>query len=93
MTIPDAQKFIARWRKILIPRASRTEAEALNAMERSCVGICGGMMLFVLLSVVSSKVPRPVGAVAFIVGLLSLWLVLRFRSIRRLFATDSELSK
>ena len=92
MTIAEAQRFVARWRKILMPVACRTEAEALNAMERSCVGMCMGMALIVFVSLIS-HLSRSVAAFACMVGLFSFWLVLQFRAVRRLLASHEDLSK
>ena len=62
-------------------------------MERSCVGICIGMSLLVILSLISNHISRSVGAVAFMFGVFSFWLVLQFRAIRRLLASHSDVSK
>ena len=86
MTKPEAHKFIARWRRILLPWFARTEREALRDMERSCVGMTGGGVLIFTIAATRMHDSSYWQAMA-LLGVfqfgVSLSLVLRFRQARR----------
>jgi hypothetical protein len=92
MTTREAQQFVLRWRRILIPWQATTDAEAVRDMERSCLGIMGGMVLiFSCSATVPSSWKAAVMSVAFAIAALAFWLSLRLRVVRRLFeATGSQ---
>ncbi len=91
MTILEAERFTARWRRILIPWQARTDAEAVRDMEKSCFGVVLGMGLVALMAVYSDKLPDSIGALALIVSLFAAWLNYQLRAIRRLFdAVDAK---
>lgn len=86
MTTTQAQEFVARWRRILIPWRAVTDAQAVRDMERSCVGIIGGMVLVVACSTTLPVTWKlPVAVTAFVIAALAFWLSLRLRAVRRLF--------
>jgi hypothetical protein len=86
MTTKEAQQFVTRWRRILMPWCARTDAEAVRDMERSCLGVFAGMALVVGCNKTFSSSWEIVVAVsAFVVAMIAFWLSLRLRTIRRLF--------
>lgn len=86
MTITQAQEFVARWRRILIPWRAHTDAKAVRDMERSCIGVIGGMALIVgCATTLPSAWKIGVEAFAFVVGMVAFWLSLRLRAVARLF--------
>ena len=90
MTIPEAQVFVRRWRRVLLPWLDLPDAVAARAMERSFLGIAVGPLLPMFVVTVSgssplSRWPLSVTIPAFTIMLLSSWLSLRFRAARRLF--------
>ena len=86
MTIAQAQEFVARWRRILIPWRAHTDAEAVRDMEHSCIGVIGGMVL-VIGGVTTLSFPWKLGVavLACVVAAIAAWLSLRLRVVRRLF--------
>ena len=86
MTIPQAQEFVARWRRILIPWRAHTDAEAVRDMEHSCIGVIGGMALVIGgATTLSSPWKLGVAVLAFVVAAIAAWLSVRLRAVRRLF--------
>jgi hypothetical protein len=86
MTIPEAQQFVARWRRILIPRHACTDAKRARDAERSCIGVIGGMALVIGCSTtLSSSWKIGVAVFAFIIAAIAFWLSLRLRAVCRLF--------
>ncbi|MEI6784486.1 MAG: hypothetical protein WCQ21_26630 [Verrucomicrobiota bacterium] len=86
MTIAQAQEFVARWRRILIPWRAHTDAEAVRDMERSCIGVMGGMTLVIGgATTLSSPWKLGVAVLAFAVAAIAVWLSVRLRAVRRLF--------
>ncbi|NOS71431.1 MAG: hypothetical protein HOP33_16035 [Verrucomicrobia bacterium] len=86
MNITNSQQFVTRCRRILIPWFAHTDAEAVRDMERSCMGIAGGMLLTLCVASASSWSAR-LAIVLFSISLaaLSLFLTFRLRVIRQLF--------
>jgi hypothetical protein len=86
MTIPEAQNFVARWRRILISWHACTDAKWVRDMERSCMGVMGGMALVIGCSPSHpSSWTLGVALVAFVILVIAFWLSLRLRAVRRLF--------
>ena len=87
MTIAQAQKFVARWRRILVPWRAHTDAEAVRDMERSCIGVIGGMALVIGCAATLSSPWWKLGVavLAFVVAAIAFWLSVRLRAVRRLF--------
>jgi hypothetical protein len=86
MTITQAEEFVTRWRRILIPWRAHTDAEAVRDMERSCIGVIGGMALVIgCATTLSSPWKLGVAALALAVAVVATWLSLRLRAVRRLF--------
>ena len=86
MTTTQAQEFVARWRRILIPWRAHTDAEAVRDMERSCAGIAGGLLLTLCMASTSSWAARNyIVWFSAVVAVFSLFLSFRLRAIRRLF--------
>jgi hypothetical protein len=91
MTIPQAQRFVGHWQRILILWPTQdTNADAARTLERSFLGIAIGPLVPFFLAVISGSLPLsrwpltiiiPAGTVM----LLSYWLSLRFRIARHLF--------
>jgi hypothetical protein len=86
MKIAQAQEFVARWRRILIPWRAHTDAEAVRDRGRSCIGVIGGMAL-VIGGAKTLSFPWKLGVVvlAFVVAAIAACLSLRLRAVRRLF--------
>src|SRR5271165_7677068 len=100
MRIPEAQLFVRRWGRILLPWLDLPDAFAARALERSFLGIslcilvsplpailCFGASGFLHLSLWPLTVIIP----AFTIMLVSCWLSLRFRAARRLFEVADAL--
>lgn len=88
MTKAEAHKFVARWKRILIPWFARTESEALRDMERSCIGMMGGGLLiftFTSTHILDSTFAEVIVVFSVFQWGFSLWLVLKFRAARRAF--------
>ncbi|MBP9902833.1 MAG: hypothetical protein V9H26_21615 [Verrucomicrobiota bacterium] len=86
MTTTQAQEFVARWRRILIPCRGHTDAQAVRDMERSCLGVIGGMTLTVACATtIPSAWKVCVAGFALIVMAIAFWLSLRLRAVARLF--------
>jgi hypothetical protein len=86
MSEAEAHKFVAQWKRILLPWLARTEVEALRDMERSCIGMTGGGVLMCIMA--STRMAgSSFWQAAALLGLcqfgVSLLLVLRFRAARR----------
>ena len=80
--LPEAQEFVARWRRILIPWRAHTDAEAVRDMERSCIGVIGGMALVIgCATTLPSSWKIGVAAFAFIIAAIAFWLSLRLRAV------------
>jgi hypothetical protein len=60
MTEVEAHEFIARWNCFLIPRKTRTEAEAIRVMDQYCriVFILGPLLLGIFIVCFFSLQPR-----------------------------------
>jgi hypothetical protein len=85
MTTTQAQEFVARWRRILIPWRAHTDAEAVRDMERSCTGIAAGLLLTLCMASTSSWAARNyIVWSSAVVAVFSLFLAFRLRAIRRL---------
>jgi hypothetical protein len=89
MTLPQAQVFVRRWRRVLLPWLHLPDAVAARAMERSFLGIAVAPLPAIFIVTVSgslplSRWPLSVTIPAFTIMLLSYWLSLRFRAARRL---------
>ncbi len=77
MTKIEAHKFIAHWRRILIPWTARTEAQALKNMKLSCAGmLVGGLPLLLCNS-------HLLVLIGLIQSIFSAYLVLRFQEVER----------
>ena len=85
MTISEAQQFVGRWRRILIPWRAHTDAEAVRDMERSCIGMTGGMALVIICAFSLPSDLEGLAALAVVVMGFAFWLSRRLRQIRRLF--------
>ena len=70
----------------MIPWRAHTDAEAVRDMERSCIGVIGGMAL-VIGGAMTLSIPWKLGVavLAFVVAAFAAWLSLRLRAVRRLF--------
>ena len=82
MTIVETAKFVARWRRILIPWPAHTDLEAARQMERSCLGISVGLLVCGVTVPIWSW-PWVVVGPLFVIGLSTGWLGMRFRAARR----------
>jgi hypothetical protein len=85
MTVPQAQQFVGRWRRVFIPWPSPlTGTGAARALEQSFLGIAIGPLPPLFISGAFSHWPSskliPLAAVMLISG----WLSLRFRAAHRL---------
>ena len=83
MSIAEAQKFVARWRRILIPWPAYTDLEAVRHMERSCLGISVGLLVCSITLPIWSW-PWAVIVPILVISASAWWLGLRFRAARRL---------
>ena len=86
LTTTQAQEFVTRWRRILIPWRAHTDAQAVRDMERSCIGVIGGMALVIgCAATLPSAWKVCVSVFALIVMSVAFWLTLRLRAVARLF--------
>lgn len=91
MTILEAQIFVRRWRRVLIPWPTpHNDTDSARAMERSFFGIAIGPLPPILIPAVSGSLPLshwPLSVIipVFAIMLFSYFLSLRFRAARRLF--------
>ena len=90
MTIPEAQVFVRRWRRVRIPWRDLPDAVAARAMERAflCVAISPIPAIFTFIipgTIPISSWPLTVVVPTALVMLFSYCMSLRFRAARRLF--------
>jgi hypothetical protein len=100
MTIPEAQLFVRRWGRILLPWFHLPEAFAARAMERSFLGICLCILVSPLPAILTfgasglfhlSRWPLSIIIPASVIMVVSYWLSLRFRAARRLIEVADAL--
>jgi hypothetical protein len=89
MTLSEAQLFVRRWGRVLLPWLHLPDAFAARAMERSFLGIAlTPVPAFVALTASGflplSRWPMGVIILGITIMLLSYWVCLRFRSAGRL---------
>ena len=85
MDFSQEQKFVARWRPILIPWWAKTEAEAVRGMHASCIGVLIAVVVFVASNEFDSAWKVGAAVFAVIIGVIAAWLALRLRVIARIF--------
>ncbi len=89
MTKAEAHQFITRWKRILISWGPRTEAEALQNMKRSCIGMVGGGLLIIFCVTAnnpSSHLWRGYALFGLFLSTFSFYLVSRFQEAGRVLA-------
>lgn len=97
MTIPQAQQFVGRWRRVFIPWPSpHTNTDAARALERAFLGVAIGPLppFFIFMATGTlpfSHWPLSILVPAATIMLLAYWLGLRFRAAHRLLEeADAE---
>lgn len=90
MTIPEAQVFVRRWRRVRIPWLDLPDAVAARAMERAFLSIAISPLPAIFAFIICGSFPLsrwPLGVLVptVVIMLSSYWMSLRFRAARRLF--------
>jgi hypothetical protein len=90
MTLSEAQLFVRRWERVLLPWLHLPDAFAAQAIERSFLGVAlAPFPAFVAVTASGflplSRWPVSVIIMGITIMLLSYWLCLRFRAAGRLF--------
>lgn len=92
MTVSEAQKLVSRLRKVFRCCNKATDLDAVERIERTCLGIMGSLFcVTVLASALHFSFGGPIACLAFFGTFFVFRLLLRLRAVRGLFEnTDAQ---